>query len=188
MHTIILPVRRHLQMGHFDCGPATLKIILDSLGRKMSEKTLMRICHTNKKAGTNPRNLIVALKKLGVKHKLYRHGDKKILEDSIRGLNLCIVDYQAWMVSDEFKKLDAGHYSVIFGFNEDYYYFSDPAKHHTPKDKEWGYRTVRKDLFFKRWKDISAKGEKFFHWMIAVPLCQTLNSPPKAGAPRAHKF
>ena len=172
-HTIILPVSRHLQKSNSSfCGPATLKIIMDSLGRKISEKKSIQLCRATKKAGTNPRDLIAALKKLGIKYKLYRRGNKKILEDSIAGLNLSVVDYQAWMVGDEFKKLKAGHYSVIFGFNEDHYYFSDPAKHHTPIDKEWGYRTVRKDLFLKRWKDVSAKGDKFFHWMIAVPLYQ----------------
>lgn len=174
-HTVILPVQRHLQKTRFDCGPAVLKIILETLGKKADDEKLIRLCHATKKAGTNPRDLVKALKKSAVRHKIFSQANKDILENSIRGLNLCIVDYQAWMKGDEFKRLDAGHYSVIFGFDENYYYFADPGKHHTPIDKEWGYRAVRKDLFLKRWKDISAKGEKFFHWMIVVPLGQKLS-------------
>jgi hypothetical protein len=113
------------------------------------------------------------LKRLRIQHVVHPHATIALIEDCIHKLNLCVVDYQAWGKSGrEFKTLEAGHYSVIFGFNRTHFFVADPAKRHTRKRATWGFRLIQKDLFRKRWADREATGEKTWHWMIAVPLVQ----------------
>jgi ABC-type bacteriocin/lantibiotic exporter with double-glycine peptidase domain len=170
---VILPIRRNLQDTKYDCGPASLEIILETLGRDIREKTLMRIAHTTLQ-GTSPENIAHTLRKLKIKHQIIPHGSIALIEEKIRNFNLCLVNYQAWGENGaEIKNLDSGHYSVIFGFTPTHFFVADPAKRHTVKyNKQWGFRTIKKNLFSKRWRDKEENGEKTFHWMLAVPLNQ----------------
>lgn len=87
------------------------------------------------------------------------------------------------------KKLQSGHYSVIFGFNKTHFFLSDPSKKKNPRITERGFRTVKKTLFLKRWKykvDTKRKilflkrqkykvhegGNTIYRWLITVPLAQ----------------
>ncbi|MCJ7792694.1 MAG: cysteine peptidase family C39 domain-containing protein [Candidatus Marinimicrobia bacterium] len=172
---VILPIRRNLQDTTYDCGPASLKIILETLGVHLDEKKLIKMGKTTPKEGTRPEALIKTLKELGLRHKLIEHANLEILVKAIRHLNLCLVDYQAWGDSgEEFKGLETGHYSVVFGFNKTHLWIADPAKHHPKKQKKWGVRKVRKDLFGQRWADKEVDGTKTHRWMVAIPIVQTL--------------
>lgn len=189
--TILLPVRRNIQDTPYDCGPAALKIILETLGIDVSEKTFMRLALTSASSGTEPPMLSRALKKLGVRHDIYPHGSIALIEQRINELCLCIVNYQAWANGGStLSKLQNGHYSVIFGLNKTHFFLSDPSKKKTPHAAEWGFRTIKKSLLFKRWKykpdtrkkvlllkqrkyNLDKKEENtVFRWLITVPLAQ----------------
>ena len=171
--TVILPVRRNLQDTHYDCGPASLAIILETLGRHYTEETLMKWGHTTPQDGTTPEMLDHILNKIEVRHEIFPHASIGLVEQEIRNFNLCLIDYQAWADGgSEIEEVESGHYSVIFGFNETHFYLADPAKRHTKVDKEWGFRTIGKDLFAKRWYEQEENGEKTYHWMMSVPLVQ----------------
>jgi len=183
-NTIILPVRRNIQDTAYDCGPASLKIILETIDREFSEENLIKICKTTPKFGTNPQALEFALKKLEVKHETIQRASIKIVENKIRKLNLCVINYQAWgKCGQDYKNLETGHYSVIFGFNHEHLYIADPHKNHTEKHNEWGFRTIDKKLLCERWKDkFLSNGETTYHWMIAVPIVQKYCSVLKRNA------
>ncbi len=171
--SVILPVKRNLQDEKYDCGPASLKIILDTLGKEIDEEKLMEMGKTTPEDGTTPKALITTLNKLKVAHTVFERSSVTIVESAITNLNLCLIDYQSWGDNGkEYEKLETGHYSVIFGFNKTHFYIADPAKRHTEKCDEWGFRTIRKDLFEKHWKDVESNGKKTFHWMMSVPLFQ----------------
>ena len=47
---VVLPIRINLQDTTYDCGPASLLIILESLGKDISEKMLMKLKRIEKAA------------------------------------------------------------------------------------------------------------------------------------------
>lgn len=173
---VILPIKLNLQDTAYNCGPASVKIILETLGISIDEEKLMKMQKTTPKEGTSPNNLVKCLADLGIKHEVIEHASITNIEDKIRQFNLCLVDFQAWGDGgNEFKGLETGHYSVVFGFNKTHLWVADPAKHHTEKQKSWGARKIRKDLFTQRWADKEASGIKTHHWMVSVPLFQRLS-------------
>lgn len=170
---IVLPVRRNLQDTSYDCGPASLKIILETLGVHVDEERLMKMGKTTPEEGTPPDKLIAILKEFGVKHEVIDHANLELIEQKIREINLLLVDYQSWGDGgSDYKGLNTGHYSVVFGFNKTHLWIADPAKHKTQDYKKWGARKMRKDMFLERWQDREEGGTKTYRWMIAVPLCQ----------------
>jgi predicted double-glycine peptidase len=170
---VILPVRRNIQDTDYDCGPASLKIILETINKSVSEKRLMGFCNTTSRFGTSFELLSKTLDKLGVEHKVHRRANVRLVEEKIFDLNLCLIDYQSWGEGGkDYKDLKAGHYSVIFGFNKTHFYVADPNKKHTSKYEEWGFRTMNKRLFNNNWNDEEGFGIIKYHWLIAVPLSQ----------------
>lgn len=177
---VVLPVRKNLQDVSYDCGPASLLIILSTLGIQITEKELMRRCKTNFRDGTTPEDMIAAFKEMKIAYQEYHPASIRLLQEQIRTLHLCMVDYQAWGDSgSQYKGLDTGHYSVVFGYNKTHLWIADPAKHKTKKQKKknWGARKVRKDVFNKHWADKETDGTKTSKWMVAVPLVQPIMTP-----------
>ncbi|MDD5290309.1 MAG: cysteine peptidase family C39 domain-containing protein [Patescibacteria group bacterium] len=168
-HTIILPARLSVQKRSYDCGPVSLKIILETLGQKTDEKKLMKLCQAEPKYGSQQINLSRALKKLNIKHEVFENANLKLLEQKIRHFNLCLVEYQTRGKSGkDYRELLVAHFSVIFGFDETHYYLADPDKY---KGGQKGFRTIRKDIFLKNWIGIKNKqGDVLRRGMIAVPL------------------
>ena len=168
-HTVILPVRRNLQDTKYDCGPASLKIILETMGHHPSEETLMRIAGTTPEQGTHPTALHETLMTLGVRSHVHAHASVELVEEELRRCRLNVVDYQAWGDNGrDFQTLNTGHYSVIFGYTRTHFFVADPSKRGTPLP---GFRTIRKDLFVKRWADQGEDGPTR-HWLLTVPLVQ----------------
>jgi predicted double-glycine peptidase len=173
MHpSVVLPVRKHLQNREYTCGPAALRIILETLDVHTllpSETTIAKWCFANDKNGTDPDNMVTVLKRLEVQHTVSISASLGDIERSIRRFELCLVDYQA---HDDGSK--DGHYSVIFGFDETHFYIADPYKKKVAHKKEWGFRRIRKDLFEGRWHARHSDGARVIRWMIAVPLANTM--------------
>lgn len=166
--SVILPVHRHLQYDEYTCGPASLRIILETLnGRETlpSEAEIAQWCLANDINGTDPDMMVRVLERLGVRHSVPDHATLSMIEQSLRRFELCLVDYQA---HDDGSR--DGHYSVIFGFDETHFFIADPYKKKGMRNKEWGFRRIRKDLFEKRWHARHSDGVRVTHWMVAVPL------------------
>lgn len=172
---VILPIKPNLQDTNYDCGAASLEIILQSLGRHVSEERLVELTHTNTE-GTQPENLVTALIKLGVRHEVIPEGNLELIEEKIKLLNLCLVEFQISGANPrEYKNLEAGHYSVIFGYDKSCFWVADPASHRElehPHRFRAGIRKIEKEIFKKRWIDIETSNVIHKHWMIAVPLTQ----------------
>lgn len=170
--SVVLPVHRHLQNEEYTCGPASIRIVLETLGgrdRLPSETEIAEICLTNKKTGTDPDRMVSALEQLGVRHFVPESATLGTIEKYLRRFHLCLVDYQ----SHDDGSGD-GHYSVIFGFDETHFLIADPYKKKGVRGKEWGFRKIRKDLFEKRWHARHSDGVRALHWMVVVPLADAV--------------
>lgn len=166
--SVVLPIRKHLQFEEHTCGPASIRIIVETLNGHdtlPSEKEITELCRTNSKTGTDPDMMVEVLSDLNIRHFLLEHATLDTIESCIRRFELCLVDYQAY---DD--GTGDGHYSVIFGFDETHFLVADPAKKKSAHTKEWGFRRIRKDLFEKRWHARHIDGVRALHWMVAIPL------------------
>ena len=77
---------------------------------------------------------------------------------------LCMVAYQAWGAKKFYKKLQSGHYSVVFGMEKDYLWLADPFVKGDRVRYKRGIRKIKKDIFEKRWVD----EDGLDHWYLAV--------------------
>lgn len=171
---IVLPIKRNLQDTPYDCGPASVLAILQTLGIDVDEQKLMSLGHCSRENGTSPDGLKKIFNHFKINFEEIFKADLNTIEESIRSLKLCLVAYQAWPIGSEKETLDSGHYSVIFGISPHHLWIADPAKHHTHKYAKWGARKMRKDLFLKDWIDKEDNKQILERWMITVPLYQKL--------------
>jgi ABC-type bacteriocin/lantibiotic exporter with double-glycine peptidase domain len=144
-------VGTHRQSTNYSCGPASLKIIFKSYGDSFSENELIHKTNTTKKDGMYIEECLEFCKEHGYTcFQKYNSNLKELLCLLQKGFPV-LVSYQAW---------GGCHYSIIYGFKKNRFLLSDPSK-------EGGYRTIRRDLFLKRWwhKDFGKKKHK---WLMIV--------------------
>lgn len=169
---VILPIFRHLQEREYTCGPASLRIILETLrmhDRYPTEEELAELCGTNEKNGTDPDMMVHVLKHLGIRHDVFEDTTVANIEKHIRSFELCLVDFQAW---DDGSR--DGHYSVIFGFDETHLFVADPYRKRGIKHRAWGFRRIRKDLFDIRWHGRHSDARRVNRWLVSVPFVQSV--------------
>ena len=102
----MLKVRNFRQKTGF-CGPASLKMVLEYLGVKRSEKELAELSGATKEKGTEARNLLKAAKSLGFK------GFVKDFS-KITDIKKYVVQKKIPVIVDWFSR-DEGHYSAVVG-------------------------------------------------------------------------
>jgi len=140
----ILPVGTYRQSVVWTCGPAAMKIVLDYLRWPVSEPYLVKLTKCTPKKGTTPQEIVEAAKKMNFNayHKVGMTADE--VKDLIKKGNPVIANFQ-------YKhKFGEGHYSVIVGFNDEYFILSDPAE-------KAGYRMVKIKDFIDQWYELEDK-------------------------------
>ncbi len=152
MKKALLNTEKCRQNKPYTCGPASLKILLDFFGKKIPQNRLSILCKANSKDGTSPRNMIKTTKKFGFKITQKFNAKIKDIENYLKKGFPVMVAYQAW---------GGGHYSIIRGFNQKYFNFSDPAI-------DRGYRNINKKLFYKRWHDVDLHGKPYSRWLMVL--------------------
>lgn len=164
----ILPVKPVEQENGYECGLSSVLTILNTLGVKPRKDKVKNKLGTNSKNGTSPESIKALFGELDVlfeeKHKCTLRDIEKMLKSS----KMCLVAYQAWGEEKEYKKLQSGHYSVIFGYEKDYFWLADPAVHKINARYGKGMRKIKKETFISRWRDVDYKGEIYERWMLAV--------------------
>jgi ABC-type bacteriocin/lantibiotic exporter with double-glycine peptidase domain len=138
------------------CGPASLAILLDFYGVKMSQRQLGDLCGTTSKYGTEPEMLLEALSKLGFSPIASEHGSWETLKDLIDRDIPVLVNW--W--SDYDEPAD-GHYSVVYKMTDSSIYIMDPEL--------GGSRRMSKSKFLKNWYDFYASGKKNTAWYMYIP-------------------
>ncbi|MBW2973866.1 C39 family peptidase [Candidatus Woesearchaeota archaeon] len=120
------------------CGPACLKMVLSSYGMNKSEKYLAKITKSSRTKGCDEKNIVKAAEKLGFKGYVKKNSSIKEIKQLVKKGIPTIVDW--------FSPEEAGHYSVVVGFDKDKIILADPHFGEFKKHKiEW---------FKERWFDI----------------------------------
>lgn len=122
----VLPVGTYHQKEDGYCAPAALKIYLKYLGRNFSETYLARLCKTTVEKGTDPPNIMTAVRRLGfrVHHRgrpltlqeIRRYcratgtkgAELKELITKVRGQASTVRVHQPWTVAEVKKSLKRG--------------------------------------------------------------------------------
>jgi ABC-type bacteriocin/lantibiotic exporter with double-glycine peptidase domain len=120
------------------CGPASFKMILDYYGVNYSQEKLAKLTKTTPNEGCAEEDIVRVAKKLGFKAYIKQNSSIKEIKKLISKGIPVIVDW--------FSPEQAGHYSVIVGFNKNKILLADP---------HFG-KIVKRDIswFEERWFDL----------------------------------
>jgi predicted double-glycine peptidase/predicted deacylase len=153
------------------CGPASLKMVLDFLGVKITEKRLAIISGCTKSGGIGADGLVQAAQKLGLRARVKDFSDLKDIDEWVNRKKIpVIVDWFAF---------EGGHYSVVSGIDKENIYLEDPSL---------GHRRAMKLTTFKRlWFDfpndcLKSKNELIIRRMIVIDRYSRYDRFLEAGA------
>ncbi len=142
------------------CGPASLKMVLDFFGVKLTEKKLVGLSGCSSTCGIRAEGLVQTARKLGFHAKIKDFSDLKDIDDWVNRRKVpVIVDWFAF---------EGGHYSVVSGIDKENIYLEDPSL---------GHRRAMKLTTFKRlWFDfpndyLRSKSELIIRRMIVIEKC-----------------
>lgn len=161
---LLVPVKPVIQMNGYECGVACVQTILGTRGLKSNRLSLKKKLGTNRSYGTLSGNIKNLLRDHGLKTKERFEAKIEDIETELGKGKLCLVAYQAWGKKKYYKKLQSGHYSVVFGFEKDYLWLADPFVKGERVRYRRGVRKIRKTVFEGRWMD----ADGLDHWMLAV--------------------
>jgi predicted double-glycine peptidase len=161
---LVLPVKPVVQVNKYECGVACVQTILGTRGIKSNRLVLKRYMGTNKKYGTLGGDIKDLLEFRGLSvHEKFGANLADIEAELTLG-RLCLVAYQAYGSKKYYKKLQSGHYSVVFGIEGDYLWLADPFVKGKRVRYKRGIRKIRKEVFESRWVD----ADGLDHWYLAV--------------------
>lgn len=142
----------HKQETCWTCGPAVMRMALEGMGIKKSEKQLARILKTNKIRGTWPKDLPRIAEKYSLNYAIKRNATIEDLKYFKKQGYFIIICY--YIPKD---KVD--HYSILKKIDSEYIYFYDPW---FGPDHKYSLK-----YFLKIWKS-DPKYENTKRWFIAL--------------------
>jgi predicted double-glycine peptidase len=122
-----------------ECGPASLKMVLEYYGIIKSERELIKLTKSDK-TGTRAKNIILVAKSLGMKAYIKDNSNIKEISELVKKGIPVIVD---WFSHDE------GHYSVVVGIDKENIYILDPELGHI--------RAMKCATFIRTWFDFEGQ-------------------------------
>lgn len=151
MEKILLKVKPFQETLHADmCGPASLKIILDFYGLNKSERELADLIGVVPGIGVDDKSIKRAAESLGFKVQIKNESTFDDVEEWLKKGVPVIVDWFTRGRCDyDDSEVADGHYSVIFGLDDEYIYLQDP--------ETGSERKIKKDDFMKVWFDFSGE-------------------------------
>ena len=145
------------QVYDYDCGIATLQMILGYYGYDVSEGELLNLLKISNE-GTDPDTIIRGASEFDLEGELIENSDiqtvKNLIDKNIPVISLV----QAWATDknvDWENEWECGHYVIAIGYNEKGFIFADPSSM---------LRTfLSYNDFEKRWHDCSIDYEKKYY-------------------------
>ncbi len=138
----VLPVSHFEQEENYTCGPASLRIVLDYLGRRATERQLVKLSKTGSEHGTDPDDLVAAARTLRYKVRWHEHWTVRSVIRTLKAGLPVIANHQ------QTRKKGDGHYAVIIGYTKHgEFVLSDPSC----DDR---FRLVPIKRFMKMWYEI----------------------------------
>lgn len=120
------PIRIQYQPNAYTCGPTSLAMCSQILGKSTSISSFSNACYTDS-SGTAPNDLIAGARKLGFKlQSIPRNYDG--VKNAIDAGKPIVAHIKTRGVSCLGWVNDYGHYVVIFDYDDGYYHVADPTK------------------------------------------------------------
>jgi len=134
------------QNTNYTCGAASISSILAYYGIDVRESEIAEQTDADPEEGIAPEQLSDYLKKQNLKAPIEKMDVKELKEYISKDIPV-IIELQAWgKVKDYADDFKNGHYVVCIGYDEDGFYFMDPA--------QWGYSYLVSSDLESRWHDI----------------------------------
>ncbi|MFH1358509.1 MAG: C39 family peptidase [archaeon] len=134
------------------CGPASLKMVLSAYGINKSENYLAKITKCSRTKGCDEPDIAKAAREFGLKGYVKENSSIK----EVKGL----VNKRIPVIVDWFSPEQAGHYSVVVGFEKDKIILADPYFGKIKKHKiEW---------FEERWFDLPFRKKPLIRTVIVI--------------------
>lgn len=164
-----LPITPVLQDFNYDCGRAVVKTLLKSLGKETDEILLQDKLKTNSRTGTHPTRIVDTLQQMGLSLVEKIGAELSDLEEMVSQGYYCLVVYQAWGNKKERRRLESGHYSLVYATDLEYVHLADPLVEESDGfGMGEGLRRLEKTSFDGDWRDQDYRGRIYDHWMLAV--------------------
>lgn len=120
------PIKIQYQPNSYACGPTSLAMCSQILGKSTSISSFSNACYTNGN-GTSPANLISGARKLGFKLTEISRNINGV-KNAIDNGKPVIAHIMTGGVTCAGWKGNYGHYIVIYDYGTVYYYIADPTK------------------------------------------------------------
>ena len=141
-------MRYFKQSKPWSCGSASMRMVLDSMGIRKSEKSIMRLLGTNKE-GTGYFQLVGLCERLHLSYVVMRNSQIRDLKKCLKNGYCIIVNY--YLEYDE-----TGHYAVVRKIDGGNVHLLDP------------WRGPRKKYSLRHFKRIWFDYEGDVGWFLAV--------------------
>ena len=151
MKKIILKVKPFQETLHADmCGPASMKIVLDYYGTKKSEQELARLTGLVQGLGVDDKSIVRAVELLGFKAQIKNESTFNDIEEWLKkGVPVIVNWFTRGRCDYDDSKVADGHYSVVFGLDDEHIYLQDP--------ETGGERKIKREDFMKVWFDFTGQ-------------------------------
>ncbi len=164
MTVIIDNVRPIRQRREYTCGIASLRTIFHYYGFNISEEELKRIGNITEDGTSH-----LQMRKLANKYNFRFYAKSyATLEDLKKWLKQdcpVIVDYQDYGTSNGKN----GHYSVVYGIDDNYIMLSDPANYVEGDNKKFSNnKKMTIEKFLERWWDEDEKENEINRWFVII--------------------
>jgi len=114
-------IPHYYQQKTWTCGAAAMRMALETVGIKRTEKQLVNLLRTDKVGWTRNRDMAHLVERLKLSYLVHRKGTLKELEDLLKKKYIIIVCY--------YYELDkVGHFGVVTKIDARYVYVHDPAE------------------------------------------------------------
>lgn len=149
MKKISLNVKPFQETPHVDmCGPASMKIVLDYYGIKKSEQELARLTGLVPGLGIDDKSIVKAFESLGFKAEIKNESTFDDIEEWLKkGVPVIVNWFTRGRHDYEDSEVADGHYSVVFGLDDEYIYLQDP--------ETGSERKIKREDFMKVWFDFT---------------------------------
>ncbi|MEI7718366.1 MAG: cysteine peptidase family C39 domain-containing protein [archaeon] len=147
-------IRLITQQNKWYCGPASVKMVLDSYGILKTQREIGKVLSATKEDGCDIPNNLGAFETFGVKAKYKKNSSLKIVGELIKKGIYPILYWN--------RKNSGGHYSVFTGIDEKRVYIADPGN--TKR-----IISFTRERFLERWKDPENHKDKHEIIVITYP-------------------
>jgi len=148
-YSTILPVKPFQETLHQgNCGPASLKMVLDYYGIRKDEAKLAKLCGKDSILGVDDKSLKRAAEHFGLTVEIHYNSSFKDIKKWLTKKVPVIVNWMSRGRTDYPESaVPDGHYSVVVGLDNHHIYLQDPEIDHL--------RTISRYDFMKSWYDFT---------------------------------